>query len=177
MSRLLTLLLLAAPAVASATDISEPFSGDRAHTFDLHAGFGWWGGGYGETFLVGGRYAIPIVDNGFIASINNAVTITFGADLYLTSYIEPNGNYYRSGGLGVPVTLAWNFYFTDQWSAFGEAGANFYIGRDNLRGYGFRPGSNLLVTAAGGRYHMSEKTALILRVGNPYSAFGVEFTL
>lgn len=169
---ILPLLQLLSPASAS-TDITVPFTGQRSHTFDLHAGFGV----YGRSVAVGGRYAIPIVQNGFVPSINNAVYITFGADLYTAVYRAPNGDFYRGAGLGIPLTLAWNFYFTDEWSAFGEAGINGYIGEGFFRGYGFEPGAAWIATAAGGRYHMNEKMALILRVGFPYSSFGVEFTL
>lgn len=174
MYRLAPLILLAWSPSALATDITVPFTGERPHTFDLHAGFAWYG--YGAA--VGGRYKIPVVDNGFVPSIDNSVSITFGADLYFANYYAPNGDAYYGTGIGVPVTMAWDFWFTDEWSAFGEAGVNLYVGNGLFRGYGFgRFGSQWLVTAVGGRYHFNEKMALIGRLGSPYAAIGIEFTL
>src|SRR5579864_1483568 len=46
-----------------------------------HVLLGWGGpianGGYG----IGARFSIPVVDNGFVSSINNSVAIGFGVDL------------------------------------------------------------------------------------------------
>ncbi|MCB9675331.1 MAG: hypothetical protein H6737_09460 [Alphaproteobacteria bacterium] len=159
-------LLAAAPALA--TDIREPFSGKRPNTLEFHGGFAYYG--YG---LAGGlRFGIPIVDNGFIGPINNSVYITIGADFYLLGRVPGYGT--GGGvGIGVPVMLQWNFYFTDEWSAFGEAGINPYLDSYFFDGNGiYTP--YWVGAAIGGRYHMSNGVALIGRVGTPYASFGAE---
>lgn len=164
-------LALSAPAFA--TDISEPFSGDRAMALEFHAGFT----GYGSGLVGGGRFGIPIVDNGFIGPINNSVYINFGADFYLLSRVA--GFRSNRGGIaiGLPVALQWNFYFSDDWSAYAEAGLNFYIDSYFLEGNDLRFGGSWLITAVGGRYHLNESMALIGRVGSPYLSFGIEISL
>ncbi|MBX2800193.1 MAG: hypothetical protein KTR31_21115 [Myxococcales bacterium] len=158
-------LLTAAPAYA--TSIDEPHEGNRPHTLDLHAGVSV----YSVGGAVGARYGIPIVPNGFVPPINNSVYINFGADLYFV------GDVFGVGGgnaIGIPVALQWNFYFSDQWSAYAEAGFNAFLWLGD--GDFFRVGSQNLVTAVGGRYHFSDSMALIGRVGSPYAAIGLELS-
>jgi hypothetical protein len=163
-------LLAAAPAFA--TDIREPFSGKRPHTLEFHGGFTY----YGTGLAAGLRYGIPIVDNGFIGPINNSVYITIGADFYLLGRVPGYGN--RGGvGFGIPVMLQWNFHFTDEWSAFGEAGVNPYFDSYFFDGNALYFGGPWVGAAVGGRYHMSNGLALIGRAGTPYVSFGVELTL
>lgn len=166
---LVVALLASSPALA--TDLSVPHTGDRSRLLDIHVG----GHPYGATASVGARYGIPIVDNGFIEPLNNSVYINFGADLYTT---YSNSLDRRGLGLGIPVTMQWNFYFTDEWSAFGEAGINIYAGPGVFDG-----GDDLLfngswvITAAGGRYHLSDSLAIQARVGWPYASIGIEFPM
>jgi len=171
MKPLITAVALLAAAPAFATDIRDPFTGSRPNTLEFHGGFSW----YGTGIAGGARIGIPIVDNGFIGPLNNSVYITIGADLYLLSDIAYFNN--RGGvGIGIPVSMQWNFYFTDDWSAFGEAGINPYFDSYTFRGNGLYPGGSWLVSAIGGRYHFSEDMALIGRVGSPYASIGVELT-
>lgn len=68
----------AAYAQRGRVDIRTPHTGSRPFQLDVHAGFTWWGVG----FASGARFGIPILNNGFVPSINNAVYINFGADFY-----------------------------------------------------------------------------------------------
>src|SRR5215211_7904243 len=58
--------------------IKRPFTGQRATELNLHAGLSHRGLGP----AAGLRVAIPIVDNGFVSSIDNAIYITVGGDLF-----------------------------------------------------------------------------------------------
>lgn len=170
--RLFTLAFgLATATPAFATDISVPFSGTRPRLLDLHAGVQ----PYGFGAAIGARFGIPLVQNGFVDSIDNSVYINFGGDLYNT---YSNALNRRGFAIGVPVAMQWNFNFTDEWSAFGEAGVNIFIGPAFFDGNtaGFVNGS-WVITAVGGRYHLNESTALHLRAGWPYLSFGIELAL
>jgi hypothetical protein len=146
----------------SRTRISQPFGGTRPLQLDLHAGFAWRHDG----FATGVRFGIPIVHNGFVPSINNAVYINFGGDLYFN-----RGDHLD---LGLPVTMHWEFYFTEHWSAFGEAGLNVYLHLDD-RGDNDFDFVDWFIAAVGGRFWFNESIAITLRVGSPYVAFGVTF--
>ena len=61
------------------------------------------------------RVSIPLMQNGFVSSINNNVAIGFGADF---AYYD-NAS---AGVLWVPVVLPWNFYITKVITVFGEPG-------------------------------------------------------
>ncbi|HJL16569.1 MAG TPA: hypothetical protein RMH99_12980 [Sandaracinaceae bacterium LLY-WYZ-13_1] len=170
---------LAAPASAEAqrVDIETPFTGERPFQLDVHAGFTWWGVG----FASGVRFGIPVVHNGFVESINNAVYLNFGADFYFIrsyAYDCGRGRCWEYGpGFGFPVTLHWEFYFNDDWSAFAELGAQFFVHPRWIDGNGWdwrEPGAWFIWTV-GGSYHVSESFLLTLRVGSPYVAFGLTF--
>jgi hypothetical protein len=113
----------AMPAAARADhDIRTPFHGTRPYQLDFHAGLSW----YGFGFAGGARFGIPILHNGFIPSLDNAVYINFGGDFYFV-----DDRCFGGGGgcnreyrfaLGFPVALHWEFYFDDTWSAFAELG-------------------------------------------------------
>lgn len=161
-------LLAASPALA--TDISVPYSGTRTNLLDLHVG----GAPYGSGLALGGRFGVPLLHNGFVDSINNSVYLNFGADLYNRYDRRLDG---RGFGIGIPVALQWNFYFVDEFSAFGELGVNFYAGPAFFQGDDFLVDGTWLTTAVGMRYHFDPKTALHLRLGWPYASIGVEFSL
>lgn len=164
-------LLAVAPdglAQVGQVTIKNPFRGTRPMTLDLHGGFTHLGNGP----AVGARFSIPIVQNGFVPSINNAVFITFGGDFY---WLKIDHNDYEPA-VGFPVTLHWQFYFTTRWSAFGEAGFNLFLHPSLFRGDGWVwAGGHWAIAAVGGRYQLSKSIALVLRLGNPYSCFGATF--
>ena len=147
---LVSTLSYATPAMAADFTLTEPHTGDRSKTLELHAGFGY----FDLAPALGARVGIPIVKNGFIGSLNNSVSITVGADVYATLL-----NF--GIGVGVPVTVAWNFYFNDQFSAFADVGINLYFNTNFLSGgVPFNP-ANYLMYGVGGRYHVSDKMALL----------------
>lgn len=183
-SKLLCLAFLAALSITAAapseaeaqgTDINTPFTGQRPFQLDVHAGFVWRGWG----FASGVRFGIPIVNNGFISSINNAVYINFGADFYYLRcyYCGRRGNDYYGFGLGFPVSLHWEFYVNDNWSFFAEIGVNIWLDPAFFDGDPYDPydGFYWFLAAAGASFHVSQNFLLTLRVGIPYVAFGLTF--
>lgn len=177
----LAALAVAAPAAADDT-IKQP--GDHPHysvEVEPHLLLG-WGWGYGGGFGFGGRFSIPVVQNGFIPSINNSVAISFGVDALFY-----NGCYYNDGNCGAtylwfPVLMQWNFFVAQRWSVFGEPGLALYNGwwngcngpcpRGGPGTFGIEPALYL-----GGRYHFSDSVSLTMRIGFPSFSIGVSFFL
>ena len=152
---------------STASYVGTPYAGERPGLFELHVGPAF----HDMGMAVGGRFGIPIVDNGFISRINNAVYLSLGADYYLVDY---NGNLH--GALGIPLVLHWEFYLAEKWSVYAEAGFNVYIHPSIFQGDGWVwSTSHWIEGSVGGRYHINEKVALTLNLGNPYSSFGVLF--
>lgn len=156
-------------------DIDDPFSGQRPFQLEAHAGFAWFGVG----FVSGVRFGIPIIHNGFIESLNNAVYINFGADFYFVRWQcgRFNGGncdfYDYAFAFGIPATLHWEFYFSDMWSAFAEVGGQFFFHPRWLNGEPFTvyDGGYWFVGAVGARMHLGDNFAITLRVGSPYTSF------
>jgi hypothetical protein len=147
-----------------------------------------------DGFGLGARFSIPVVDNGFVPSINNSVAISFGVDWVHYSgsacyfygppprpgpcYVLGDANY-----LLFPVAMQWNFFVAQRWSVFGEPGLVIYHGFfDYCSGV---PAGNPCGTPtqtgvdfafyAGGRYHFGEHAALTMRIGYPTFSIGVSF--
>jgi hypothetical protein len=174
--------ILAAPTPARADDTIKHPGDHPAYTFEVepHLLLGWdnvyggngWGGGV--------RFGIPIVDNGFVDSINNSVAISFGVDLlhYDRCWHAGScvGNY-----IDFPVAMQWNFYVGKRWSVFGEPGLVLYHGffEDCPNGV-VCPGAPVATSLEpalflGGRYYLSDRTTLTMRIGFPSFSFGVSF--
>jgi len=173
---LLATALAAAPASAQ-VNINTPHTGGRPFQLDVHGGFTWWGFGA----VAGARFGIPLVDNGFISSINNAFYLNFGADFYFVRCNCGGGRDEYHPGFGLPVAAHWEFYFSSMWSIFAEVGVNVYFHpgwlRDNNRGFFDHDGVGAwFLGAVGARLAFNEWFGLVLRVGTPYSSFGMTFS-
>lgn len=172
------------PALAGDNTISRP--GDHPqYTVEAepHLLFGWGdvygAGGYG----LGGRFSIPVVQNGFVPTINNSVAVSFGVD-----WVHFNGCWYNgdcaANYFDFPVVMQWNFFVAQRWSVFGEPGLLLFFGSyGNCTAPNLCPGhppSGGGVEPAfyiGGRYHLNDKMALTLRLGFPSLSFGFSFFL
>lgn len=107
---------------------------------------------------MGLRATFNVADQGFIRRLNDSVGVGVGADLGLQG----------DSRLILPVVMQWNFWFTPQWSAFGEPGFALRFERRT------RPDVHL---AVGGRLNFNDDLALTLRLGWPASSLGVSFFL
>jgi hypothetical protein len=123
---------------------------------------------------VGGRFSIPIIDNGFVKSINNSIAIGAGLDVFFLNgcyYTSRAGNECGETAFDIPLVMQWNFYVARQVSVFGEPGVAFrhrsFTGCPPGVGCN-EPDSNLFapfIFYAGGRYHFNEHVAIIGRIG------------
>jgi hypothetical protein len=172
--------LAAAPARADDT-IKRPGDHPAYHVeLEPHLVFGWFGPYTNTGFGAGMRFGIPIVDNGFVSSINNSVAISFGVDIVHYDWCWWHGNC-SANYLDFPVVMQWNFYVAKHWSVFGEPGLLIYHGfvSDCPNGPNCPGGPNVTgvepALFLGGRYHLSEGVALTMRVGFPSFSFGVSF--
>jgi hypothetical protein len=133
-------------------------------------------------FGLGGRFSIPIVQNGFVPTINNSVAISFGVDW--VHY----GNCYYGGNCNVdylhfPVVMQWNFFVARRWSVFGEPGIAIYHGffggcAVSVNGSCFATPTETGVEPAlfaGARYHFNDGVSLTMRIGYPTFSIGVSF--
>jgi hypothetical protein len=189
-------VLLTSAADARGDDtIKRP--GDHPHypvEIEAHGLWGWTHYDYepDDGFGLGARFSIPIVQNGFVPSINNSVAIGLGLDWLHYSgtgcYYGPRGatqcyDVGDSNFLFFPVVMQWNFFVARHWSVFGEPGFVIYHGFfDYCAGapVGYvcnNPTSTGVDFAfyAGGRYHINDNIALVMRIGYPTFSFGVSF--
>jgi hypothetical protein len=128
-----------------------PFNAD----FNNNAGFG-----------PGVRLSVPLVDNGFVKTINNNVALGFGVDW---------AHYGRVGAnvLWFPVVMQWNFFITDVITVFGEPGGAFRF----VSGHGNGDLHADLVLQAGAKFMFSRNVGLTLRAGYPYFSAGLTILL
>ncbi len=161
-------------AQSRSVDIRTPHRGQRPFQLDIHGGLTWWGWGA----ATGARFGIPILNNGFVPSINNAVYINFGVDFYWTRRYHDSRGWHYGAGVGFPVALHWEFYFNENWSAFVELGVNVFLHPRFVHGdapWDIYEGGYWFLGQVGGRFHINEWFALTLRVGTPYTSFGITF--
>jgi hypothetical protein len=136
-----------------------------------------------DGFGLGFRGTIPIVDNGFISSINNSVGIGFGVDWL---HYEEDGCYTVRGDrycpdddwefdvIWFPVVMQWNFWLSQNWSVFGEPGLVLQLHDDDYFGDDMDIDPALFI---GGRFLMTRDIALTMRLGSPTFSIGVSFLL
>lgn len=132
---------------------------------------------------IGGRASIPILEDGPVRTINNNLAISFGIDWAHFPDCRYNGGCVEDD-IWVPVVMQWNFFLTPRISIFPEFGLAF---RDAIFGYDDPycdrndcRHSSLRVYPAfwfGGRIHLIDSVALVLRLGTPSLHFGVSFFL
>jgi hypothetical protein len=176
--------LVLAGGVARADDTIKTPGDHPSYKVEIepHLLFGWDNIYASNGYGIGGRASIPIVENGFIPSINNSVAISFGLDFLHYDFCYINGRGCSANALVFPVAMQWNFFVAQKWSVFGEPGLYAYKGfYDSGACNGIpncsTPSSFFLRPALylGGRYYFSEHVALTMRIGYPTFSFGVSF--
>lgn len=148
------------------------------------------GFGAGTGLGAGFRGTVQLLKDGFISKLNDSVGIGFGLDyLRYDGWHGPRGacREFVPGPSGVPicvraasvehvnyfyvpVVMQWNFWLHQKWSVFGEPGLAFYL-QDG------QPQFTPFVLYAGGRYHLTDRITLTLRLGYPSFSFGASFLL
>jgi hypothetical protein len=121
--------------------------------FQNHAGFG-----------PGARISIPLVDNGFVKTINNNVAIGFGVDW---AHYGTNSNV-----LWFPAVMQWNFFLTDIITVFGEPGIAL---RNASRAHSEWSVDGVM--QLGAKFMFGRQVGLAVRAGYPYFSVGVSILL
>ena len=108
------------PADVQPDSIRDSRAKTRPSELSVMAYLPWYYGfGIGAT----ARYSIPIVQNGFISTLNNSVSLEPGIGIEFSSYA---GSSYT---LVTPYVVGtWNFYFSDALRAYGGIGVGWHIG-------------------------------------------------
>jgi hypothetical protein len=185
-ARLAALVAIVAIGVSSsparADDTIKHPGAHPAYNFEVepHLLLGWDNVYANDGYGLGVRFSIPIVDNGFVSTINNSVAISFGLDL-----VHYDGCWYRgdcqANYIHLPVVMQWNFYVASRWSVFGEPGLVIYHGFfDDCPpdvGCPGRPRVTSIEPALylGGRYYFNDKMSLTMRIGFPSISVGISF--
>ncbi|MBI5534690.1 MAG: hypothetical protein HY898_18335 [Deltaproteobacteria bacterium] len=190
---------LAVPICAEA-QIKQPGAHpDYSVELEPHATL-WWQdhdlgyGDHGTGLGLGLRASIPLVDNGFVKTINNNVALGFGFDWGHYSHNcwwGRNRAFYGDCTNNVywfPVVMQWNFFITKAFSVFGEPGLAIRHYRWSWpTGYcGPTPNTPCDDTYTdttldpvffmGGRVG-NDKVTFTFRVGWPYASLGASFFL
>lgn len=187
--RFVSLLALASattlmPSASSAQESTIKTPGDHpqyAVEIEPHVLFGWDSLFPGDSFGIGARFSIPLVDRAFVPKINDTVAITFGADLMHFDGCYVAGLSCSANFLLLPVALQWNFYVAPKWSVFAEPGLFIYHGFFDACPQGIECFNTPRQTGVqpalyvGGRYHFNDHVALTMRIGFPTVSVGVSF--
>jgi len=135
--------------------------------------------GFSGTFNVGvgAWYAIPVVQHGFIPSLNNSFDVEFGG--FFQYYNNPNYGLSESWFRISPMVGGrWNFYLTPEWTVFACIKLGYGIGfgeSDNYGGYAGLSGTSsfLIDTTAGALWHFNKSMALRMDIGDIGDSFGI----
>ena len=155
---LVALLILAVPAQGWAQDTGGR-AGARDLRLDVHANLAWYG-------AVGGgfRVDITIVHEGLLEGVEEDLSISPGADLFIFW-----SSYYGGGTAALwPVfAFQWNFYLSEAWTIFPELGVVMFFLQDSQ--YRERYWKSIIApfAAFGARWWFGSSNALLLRVGWP----------
>ena len=151
---------------------------------------GWDDDGIGLGLHAG----IPVISRGPITTINNSLAIGVGIDwAHFDDSCGPWGlrvnDDCSAEDFWIPITVQWNFYFSDLISAFPELGLA--IEYETWDGVVCAPGNRNqywcdddesdvdaeLVLWLGVRFHLADAFALTLKIGRPSLLLGVSFFL
>jgi hypothetical protein len=110
---------------------------------------------------IGFRGTFVLADPGFVTTVNDTAGISIGADYFVGRS--------RSNALFVPIQAHWSFFFSQHWSGFVELGVGLRLFDNDAR---ISPALSI-----GGRYHVTERVAVTLRLGYPAIGIGASFFL
>lgn len=160
------------------------------YSFELepHLTIDWFNAHYaGEGIGPGVHFAIPLMHQGPISTINNNMAIKFGLDVTFGNGCRYWANrFYNDRGCDatsfvLPIALQWNFYVTDIIVPFGEAGLAIGHSRYSYDG----PCANgltcnwhdsdtypLMYFVGGAKFMFGRNAGLTVRMGYPHITVG-----
>ncbi len=119
-------------------DITKTGSYERDVDFSIMGGFS----SVGRGLAGGARLAIPLLDDGFIDEINDALFLEFGGHYsWNWQYSNSRQDWHYNWGLTIPVQARWQFYVHPKWEVFASLGIAFrsYSDDDAIRWMAFIP--------------------------------------
>jgi hypothetical protein len=135
-------------------------------------------------FGLGARASIPVIAQGPITTVNNSLAVAFGFDWAHASHCHPEPRYNArvdcsNNNFEFPVTVQWNFFFSDVISLLVELGLDV---RYETWSWRDGPGDEDDVEAfpqflIGPRFFVGKNVAIPIRIGWPYLSVGVSFLL
>lgn len=171
--------------------INRPFSGKRSIELNIHGsayydsglggGRGCWNYGNGYCGNYYGNYSVgpgismlfPILHNGFIPSINNAVYIGFFVD----TIFHPSYYGWNTWFLSLPIgpMLQWRFYLIEMISVYANLGFGIWPWfTDNAYGGTWIRGFPLF--QLGANFHFTKKVGMNLQFGYPSAQLGLNIS-
>ncbi|MBL9045067.1 MAG: hypothetical protein JNM83_25895 [Myxococcales bacterium] len=188
--------LIAPRDAAADLIINRPFSGKRAIELNIHgsayydSGLGGgrpcynWNNGNGNNFCgyFYGNYAVgpgismlfPVLHNGFVPSINNAVYVGFFIDtMFHPSYYGWNSYWFFS--LPIGPMMQWRFYLIEMISVYANLGFGIWPWfADNAYGGFWLRGFPLF--QLGANFHFTQKVGMNIQFGYPSSQLGLNIS-
>jgi hypothetical protein len=178
---LVALLLLGAlPAAAAPVKAARP-----RRPVGVGEAFSFWGvidPGPVDGVGVGGRFALPVVPQGFLHSptVRDELVLELGADFvhYRERIGWPYYVDYSWNGLLAVGGAAWNFWFTPRFAAYPKLDLGWWFGwYRGWDGYGRRDFDGVFLQAAAGIVYRFDSAAFRLELGSDLVRIGVAFPL
>jgi hypothetical protein len=176
---------LAGSVAAQARDTGQhPYYGVE---LEPHAEWQWsgdewsWENGFG----FGARASIPLLEDGPVQSLNNSLAVTFGFDwAYFANDCSIGGMEVdcHESDIWIPIAAQWNFFVSERFSLFPEFGVGFRTATrsTNYCAASECDDSSLEVHAVlwfGARFLVTDRVAVVLRLGTPSLTLGASFLL
>ena len=118
----------------------------------------------GTGFGPGGRITVPVLQNGFIKTINNSIAVSAGLDwIHFGSVDRETVDYFF-----IPIVMQWNFWLTEDWSVFGEPGLSILLRTQEKD-------TATPVINGGARWLLTDGIAMVFRAGYPVVSVGFSF--
>jgi hypothetical protein len=128
--------------------------GQREHAdvlFDAHATLGY----YAEVGI-GVRVDIPVIDDGLIEGVDDALFLSLGAEVLYVYWESP----YDGFAVYPLLAFQWNFYLDEEWSLFPEIGVALLFGSNRDQWF---PSFVAPLAGFGVRYHFATRNAVFVR--------------
>jgi hypothetical protein len=178
-------LAMSAATANAATIIKQPGAHpDYSWEFEPHLVFDYDDKHYLEDGIgLGASFAIPVMHQGPIPTINNNMAVKFGFDFIFHGDCDDhwsNHNHYgdcSANSFMIPVALQWNFYITDIITVFGEPGLyfrHFWADWDHCTDADCDDSDNHLgpYMGAGAKFMFGRTAGLTVRTGYPQTTVG-----
>jgi hypothetical protein len=133
--------------------------------------------GFGNGLGAAARYTLPVIDDGFVDSLNDSVELELGGDIWFGGYSFGTVRYGYTG-LAIPVEGRWTFHLNPKLDLYGKLSLGWYFNfwTSNIEGVqGLNSGGFYWNTGAGALYALSDTFWLRGEIGATGLKAGVGF--